>query len=966
MSRKQPLKLENVKDQLQNIGIETILKWHTKKHGGILADEMGLGKTCQAVIAVAILSSEGHAPALVICPLSVIDHWENEILRFSCGALKPYRYYASKAHRETVRDELKKREWNVLLTTFETYLNDYELLDYRWGCAVFDEAHRIKNEQSQMHQAIEKSQIDFLLMMTGTPVQNNLTELYSLLQLADTEKFPFNELEDFLGKYRNIRDPEVSSDFHTMFKEYCLRRTKEILHEVPPASEVVLYHGLTSFQTAMYKAILRNNRQFFTEISSNPLHNRQSLMNVLVQLRKTVCHPYLFKGVEKEPFVEGEHLVNQSGKMLILDRLLKYLHAKRHTVLIFTQMRLYLDILCDYMNLRGYNVEQIDGSTKSGDRLSAIENFQRKDSDVFCFLLTTKAGGVGLNLTAADTVIFLDWDFNPQNDKQAAARCHRIGQTKPVKIIRLIAKHTVEEIIKYRANRKLRLSEYALGEENGLHHVQSELFANLLIEELKELETEEAATVKASKAITDEELEAIIGRTGNDGTWEIEEDKENIKNKSHLQEEEEEEKSELLETKAMYKFEGEDYSENRKHLEEFIMTKSDNIDFDDVNPDINEKEIDEIASDLMQKTTIKAPRKALTAEEKEIREKQRREREIKRRQQQELEKLQKKQKLWKDNDYHSANLELESSDIQQAAEQGSIYNVFGDVTKPVRSVDDNDGKAIILHAVDDGGHFGYGGVFTALRNLDNKIIDKYELAGRMKDLNCGDCHLINDVMVQTSSAVYLENRTAYDAPGRTAVIRNVSIGLMIVQSARDRYRRIISKSALEKCFKRVANYAVKESSKSVHLPMFWFGVQNIDERSVRSMIVNCLCKYGIHAYIYKFRRGANRITQQHVVTKPKAAPKPSSTKPTTSRQQPAKRRRVEVKYAQDGEEESSEEDTAQSDEEFEPEEDAASSSEEEMSDDDMLDEEMSVSEHEESDPEDDESPDKKRSGRRHW
>jgi SNF2 family DNA or RNA helicase len=173
---------------------------------------------------------------------------------------------------------------------------------------------------------------------------------------------------------------------------------------------------------------------------------RQSLMSTFIQLCKCCNHPYLFDGIEPEPYTEGEHLVNSSGKTLILDRLLTYLKNKGHRVLIFSQMKRFLDIVHDILLLRGkfnflnnfkyyskflgYNFEQLDGSTKTDERLRTVENFQRPDSDVFAFLLTTRAGGIGLNLTGADTIIFLDWDFNPQNDKQAAARCHRIGQKK--------------------------------------------------------------------------------------------------------------------------------------------------------------------------------------------------------------------------------------------------------------------------------------------------------------------------------------------------------------------------------------------------------------------------------------------------------------------------------------------------------------------------------------------------------
>uniref|UniRef100_A0A183BN26 Helicase C-terminal domain-containing protein n=1 Tax=Globodera pallida TaxID=36090 RepID=A0A183BN26_GLOPA len=289
---------------------------------------------------------------------------------------------------------------------------------------------------------------------------------------------------------------------------------------------------------------------------------RQSLMSPMVQLLKCCDHPYLFPGIEKEPFEEGEHLVNDSGKALILDRLLAYLHKKGHRVLIFTQMQRFLDIVYDIVQLRGYTCVQLDGTVKASERQEAIEKFQEADSDIFVFLLTTKAGGLGLNLTGADTVIFLDWDFNPQNDRQAAARCHRIGQDKPVKIIRLVAKHTIEELIKHRAGKKLKLSELVLGTDENDGQSSKVDLSKLLFEGLSNLEKAQKKDVQLH-VLTDKQLEEKLGRTKRGGRWEVRDD-----NKENIDDDQQQlladgDSTDEAEEMSLYMFEGHDYRQTR-------------------------------------------------------------------------------------------------------------------------------------------------------------------------------------------------------------------------------------------------------------------------------------------------------------------------------------------------------------------------------------------------------------------
>lgn len=266
----------------------------------------------------------------------------------------------------------------------------------------------------------------FSLLLTGTPVQNSLQELYALLTLLEPAVFPREQAEEFVRRYQDVeREPQAASELHRLLRPFLLRRVKaEVASELPGKTEVVLYHGLSALQKRCYKAILMKDLDAF----ENEVAKKVKLQNILSQLRKCVNHPYLFDGVEPEPFEIGDHLIEASGKLHLLDKLLAFLRPRGHRVLLFSQMTQMLDILQDYMDYRGYSYERVDGSVRGEERHLAIKNFG--EQPIFVFLLSTRAGGVGMNLTAADTVIFVDSDFNPQNDLQAAARAHRIGQNK--------------------------------------------------------------------------------------------------------------------------------------------------------------------------------------------------------------------------------------------------------------------------------------------------------------------------------------------------------------------------------------------------------------------------------------------------------------------------------------------------------------------------------------------------------
>uniref|UniRef100_A0A6I8NH05 Chromodomain-helicase-DNA-binding protein 1-like n=1 Tax=Ornithorhynchus anatinus TaxID=9258 RepID=A0A6I8NH05_ORNAN len=441
----------------QLAGVNWLVQHYRQQHGCILGDEMGLGKTCQTIALLVYLRGnlKSNGPFLILCPLSVLGNWKEEMERFAPG-LSCVAYTGAKEDRAGLQHELKQEEcFHVLLTTYEVCLKDASFLKaFSWQALVVDEAHRLKNQSSLLHKTLSEFSVGFSLLLTGTPIQNSLQELYSLLSFVEPSVFPWDQRDDFVQRFRGVEeDTEPARELRRLLQPFLLRRVKaEVAPELPRKVELVLFHGLSDLQRTVYRAILMKDLDAF----EREMGKKVKLQNILSQLRKCVGHPYLFEGVEPEPFAIGDHLVEASGKLHLLDKLLAFLYAGGHRVLLFSQMTRMLDVLQDYMDYRGYSYERLDGSVRGEERHLAIKNFGQQP--VFVFLLSTRAGGVGMNLTAADTVIFVDSDFNPQNDLQATARVHRIGQSKPVKIIRLIGRDTVEEIIYRTAVSKLRLT----------------------------------------------------------------------------------------------------------------------------------------------------------------------------------------------------------------------------------------------------------------------------------------------------------------------------------------------------------------------------------------------------------------------------------------------------------------------------------------------------------------------------
>ncbi len=450
----------------------------------ILADEMGLGKTAQT------LSMLGHmryaanvsGPFLVVVPLSTISNWAREFEMW-LPSFNVIMYIGNARAREIIRaKELwqarGRKSWvhkfNVVLTTYEMLLKDAKhLRSINWVYIAVDEAHRLKNPESQLYQCLAEFRRSNLLLITGTPLQNSLGELWALLHLLDDRKFGSHD--DFLTRYGNMQTQDEIAKLHTELRPHLLRRLKkDVEKSLPGKIERILRVDLSPQQKQIYRWVLKRN---FNELNRNARGGaKMSLLNVLIDLKKTCNHPILVPvgeqelqlqsaqrgAASREGEIDVETLVRGSGKLELLDRLLARLREGGHRVLIFSQMVLMLDVLGDYLKLRGYAFQRLDGSRSRRERQVAMQQFNAPDSKDFCFLLSTRAGGLGINLATADTVIIFDSDWNPQNDLQAEARAHRIGQTKTVNIYRLVSKDTVEEQILERAKQKMVLDHLVI------------------------------------------------------------------------------------------------------------------------------------------------------------------------------------------------------------------------------------------------------------------------------------------------------------------------------------------------------------------------------------------------------------------------------------------------------------------------------------------------------------------------
>lgn len=456
----------------------------------IIADEMGLGKTIQVLAYIAWMRTHLNGPTLIICPLSTLGNWMDEIHRFTPG-ITAVRYHGTTEERAELRAKYiphlaKTRgdaDMPLIVTTYDVAVKDVDYLRYvQWRCLAIDEGHKLKNEKGVVRRMLREYSRDVRMgatqvkiLLTGTPVQNDMLELWSLCNFIMPSVFSdrdqFKKIYTFMGlgttagaDYLRTQEQQhaIISKLHSLLERYMLRRTKaEVQLELPPKVEVLVYTPLTSEQIVLLRALETGKvtealeTLGWTDVRDPNKVANVSTVNKTMNLRKVCCHPYEFA----EPAASSssgaslqlglstaqtdQRIITTCGKMIVLDKMLRKLRKDGHKVLIFSQFTTMLDILCDYFSFVGEGAlgeyRLLTGATPAVERDSAIREFNGdKDNKIFAFLLSTKAGGLGINLVSADTVIFYDSDWNPKQDDQAQDRAHRIGQVRPVVVYRLV------------------------------------------------------------------------------------------------------------------------------------------------------------------------------------------------------------------------------------------------------------------------------------------------------------------------------------------------------------------------------------------------------------------------------------------------------------------------------------------------------------------------------------------------
>lgn len=591
VSRRQPQTLiGGIMRDYQLDGLEWMVSLYKNGVNGILADEMGLGKTIQTIALLCHLREKNiFGPHLIVAPLSTLPNWMCEFANFAPDI--PVMLYHGPAEK---RDEAKKEfvkimmskdrsKLPVVLTSYEVPLRDHKFLQaIKWCYSIVDEGHRLKNYKSMLSQVLRTYKTETRLLLTGTPLQNNLSELWSLLNYLIPEifddlplfenLFDFSDLTDSDKKNQLIekeKEEQIVSKMHQILEPFLLRRVKtDVKISIPRKKEILVYAPLTVEQEELYKSVLdrtiletarpekdksadstdgKRKRKCRTNLSYSEDWDMDKNVEFMpkeilllkksgrkritsrdvdfvynlkfnfpdMMLRKIVNHPYLVKTPVypgTRDIIINEDLIQQSGKLLVLDALLPRLKKEGHKVLIFSTFRIMLDLLEDYVIMRQHKYVRLDGLNKIEERLESIKQFN-SDLETFIFLISTHAGGLGINLTAADTVIIYDSDWNPQVDLQAQDRCHRIGQTRPVIVYRLVTAGTVDERITNRATSKRRLEKLVM--KRGKFKQQAQNKEEISLTELKELleSTDYKQVIYPNGLVmSDEQIEALLDR----------------------------------------------------------------------------------------------------------------------------------------------------------------------------------------------------------------------------------------------------------------------------------------------------------------------------------------------------------------------------------------------------------------------------------------------------------------------
>ncbi|PNP49615.1 hypothetical protein THARTR1_09626 [Trichoderma harzianum] len=451
-------------------GLNWLLQNYHQSRSVVLADEMGLGKTVQVVGVVTSLVQDMPKcwPFLIVVPNATCANWRREFKQWAPG-IRVVAYHGGKepqelAYRyELFPDGAADLKAQVVIMSYDSAQDPRTSSLFKsvnWQGLVVDEGQRLKNDQNILYNALRSMKIPFRLLLTGTPLQNNKRELFNLLQFID-ERQNAEKLDEEYA----VLDKDNLPKLHEKIRPYFLRRTKlGVLKFLPPMAQIILPVTMTVIQEKLSKSIMAKNPQLIRAVFANSKMNakdRGSLNNILMQLRKCLCHPFMYSEAIEErhhdPVVLHRNLVEASAKLLLLEIMLPKLKERGHRVLIFSQFLQQLDIIEDFLNGVGYGYRRLDGSISSLEKQRRIDAFNEPGSELFAFLLSTRAGGVGINLATADTVIIMDPDFNPHQDIQALSRAHRIGQKNKVLCFQLMTKDSVEERIMEIGRKKMAL-----------------------------------------------------------------------------------------------------------------------------------------------------------------------------------------------------------------------------------------------------------------------------------------------------------------------------------------------------------------------------------------------------------------------------------------------------------------------------------------------------------------------------
>lgn len=456
---------EKILRDYQKDGVKWLNTIYKCDLGGILADEMGLGKSIQTIMFIKeVLKEKGNAKIMIVVPTSLMYNWQKEFEKFA-----PDLKYVVVADNKQKRKEIfdKKDDYNIFITSYGLIRNDkdeYEDVDFE--LCIVDEAQNIKNYQAEMTKEIKKIKAKCKIALTGTPLENNVTELWSIFDFIMPGYL--NSVIKFREKY-NVKDVDeeglkLLENLNHQIKPFILRRKKkDVVKSLPKKIENKIYIELPEKQKMLYMKVLNDTKKEMDDMISEGgfQKSRMKILQLLTKLRQ-ICI---------DPSVMYENYNGESIKIEELLRVVKEAIENDHKILIFSSFKRVLDNVKEIFDKNKITYYMIDGSVKSKDRMTMVEKFNNDDTN--CFLITLKSGGTGLNLTGADTVIHLDIWWNPQVENQATDRAHRIGQTKTVSVIKLVTKGTIEERIIELQDKKKILSENLIEGKNDSESLSS-------------------------------------------------------------------------------------------------------------------------------------------------------------------------------------------------------------------------------------------------------------------------------------------------------------------------------------------------------------------------------------------------------------------------------------------------------------------------------------------------------------